>query len=219
VRLEAEERQPGREPEEAPTSPGGGPAASDQTQRTIPPPRAGQLPPLPPGTLIDHFQIVRCLGRGGMGVVYLARDFKLGRRVALKLIDPALARSPKAVGLFLREARATARFNHPNIVTIHAVGQHGVTPYIALEYLEGQSLLERMQEHPLGFKEAIRILLGVAEALREAHAHHIVHGDLKPANVFIPGDGRPRVVHIGLGRGLNPAAAARANAQAIDSKT
>jgi WD40 repeat protein/serine/threonine protein kinase len=178
----------------------------EKTPRAIPPPRAGQLPPLPAGTVIDHFQIVRCLGRGGMGVVYLARDFKLGRRVALKLIDPALARSPEAVALFLREARATACFNHPNIVTIHAVGQHGVLPYIALEYLEGQSLLERMNEQRAGTKEAIRTMLGIAEALREAHAHNIVHGDLKPANVFIPADGRPRVVDFGICRVIDACA-------------
>jgi WD40 repeat protein len=156
---------------------------------------------------VDHFQIVRCLGRGGMGVVYLARDTKLGRRVALKLVDPALARSAEAVSLFLREARATARFSHPHIVTIHAVGQHGEVPYIALEYLEGQTLHQRMAEQPLGPKQAIRICLAVAEALREAHANQIVHGDLKPANVVIPADGRPRVVDFGVCRVIDPRAA------------
>jgi WD40 repeat protein/serine/threonine protein kinase len=167
-------------------------------------PKAGQLPPLPPGTLVDHFQVVRCLGRGGMGVVYLARDTKLGRKVALKLVDPALARSPDAVALFLREARATACFNHPHIVTIHAVGQHGGTPYIALEYLEGQTLTDRLEEARLGPKEAIRVALAVAEALREAHGEGIVHGDLKPDNVVIGKDGRPRVVDFGICRVIDP---------------
>jgi WD40 repeat protein len=139
-----------------------------------------------------------------MGVVYLARDTKLGRRVALKLIDPALARSAEAVSLFLREARATARFSHPNIVTIHAVGQHGAAPYIALEYLEGQTLHQRMNEQPLGPKQAIRICLAVGEALREAHANGIVHGDLKPSNVVMPADGRPRVVDFGICRVIDP---------------
>jgi WD40 repeat protein/serine/threonine protein kinase len=164
--------------------------------------KTGKLPPLPPGTLVDHFQVVRCLGRGGMGVVYLARDAKLGRKVALKVIDPALARSPDAVSMFLREARATARFNHPNIVTIHGVGQHGVSPYIALEYLEGQTLRERLGEgeRRMGAREGIRIGLAIAEALREAHAHNLVHGDLKPDNVIIPADGRPRVVDFGICR-------------------
>jgi len=141
-----------------------------------------------------------------MGVVYLARDVQLGRKIALKLIEPALACSPDAVSMFLREARATARFNHPHIVTIHAVGQHNTVPFIALEYLEGQTLRERLDGAPLGAREAIRTALAVADALREAHGHGIVHGDLKPDNVVIPTDGRLRVVDFGVCRVMDPGA-------------
>ncbi len=101
---------------------------------------------LPCGTRIDQFEVMRLLGRGGMGEVYLARDTKLGRKVALKLVRPEqLGVDPElAVERFLFEARATAQFSHPNIVTIYAVGEHCGHPYVALEYLQGQSLRERL---------------------------------------------------------------------------
>jgi eukaryotic-like serine/threonine-protein kinase len=98
------------------------------------------------GTMVDHFCVMRLLGRGGMGEVYLARDTKLGRKVALKLIRSEVETRPDALQRFLFEARATARFSHPHIVTIFAVGEHGGSPYVALEYLEGQTLRERLAE-------------------------------------------------------------------------
>src|SRR5262249_20861051 len=137
------------------------------------------------------------LGRGNMGEVYLARDTKLGRKVALKLINPRLLGSADARARFLFEAQATASCNHPHIVTIHAVGEHESAPYFALEYLEGQTLRDRLAEHP-SVQGALRMALAIADALREAHSKGILHRDLKPENVLVPRDGRLRVVDFGL---------------------
>ena len=117
---------------------------------------------LAPGTFVDHFRIMRLLGQGGMAQVYLARDSKLGRKVALKVIRPAVLGTSDAVERFLFEARATARFNHPHIVTIHAVGEYSGRPYVALEYLEGQTLRERMEDSRPSVSESIRIGLGAS---------------------------------------------------------
>ncbi|MBI4701049.1 MAG: protein kinase [Deltaproteobacteria bacterium] len=125
------------------------------------------------GDLVDQFEVMRLLGRGSMGEIYLSRDTKLGRKVALK---------------------------HPNIVAIHAVGEHHGQPYVALEYLEGQNLRQRRAERPPSLQEAMRMGLAIAEALAEAHRHGVLHLDLKPANVVIPRDGRVRVVDFGLAK-------------------
>ena len=153
-----------------------------------------------PGTHLDHYMILRSLGRGGMGEVYLARDTALGRKVAIKVLLPKKLGSKEAVDRFLFEARATARFNFPHIVTIYAVGEVRGYPYLAMEYLEGQSLAQRLAEERLATPEAIRIGLAIAQALTEAHRHQILHRDLKPANVMIPRDGRVRVVDFGLAK-------------------
>ena len=152
------------------------------------------------GEQVDHFKVLRLLGRGGMGEVYLARDTKLGRRVALKLVHPTLLAAPRALERFLFEARATARFSHPNIVTIHHVGSVADRPYVALEYVPGQSLRQRLKEQRPGTPEAMRVGLAVAEALAEAHRRGILHRDLKPDNVLIGRDGRVRVVDFGLAK-------------------
>ena len=152
------------------------------------------------GTLVDHFKVVRLAGRGGMGVVYLARDTKLGRKVALKLINAAAVGSSRAVERFLTEARLTARFNHPHIVTVYAVGEHEGQPYVALEYLEGQTLRRRMSQQRMGVREIARVGLAIGRALQEAHGAGILHRDLKPENVIVPGDGRLRVVDFGLAK-------------------
>jgi len=148
--------------------------------------------------MVDHFKVVRLLGRGGMGEVYLARDTKLGRKVALKVIHPDSIGSQEAVDRFIFEARATARFNHPHIITIYAAGEHEQTPYVALEYLEGQSLRQRIQGEAPGLKESQRLAWSIAQALEEAHKHRILHRDLKPENIQIPKDGRIRVLDFGL---------------------
>ncbi|MFO8071097.1 MAG: protein kinase [Polyangia bacterium] len=158
---------------------------------------------LAPGTQVDHFQVMRLVGRGGMGEVYLARDTLLGRKVALKLVHPEALGDEQARQRFLYEARVTARFSHPHIVTIFAVGDHEGSPYVALEFLEGQNLRERMREGRLGVKESVRIGLAIAEALAEAHRAGVLHRDLKPENVLVPPDGRLRVVDFGLAKTIS----------------
>ncbi len=154
--------------------------------------------------MVDHFQIVRPIDRGGMAEVYLARDTTLGRRVALKVIQQGAFESSDAAERFLFEARTTAQFNHPNIVTIHTVGQHQGQPYLALEFLEGETLRERMRQGDLGPAECLRWVSAIADALSEAHAAGVLHRDLKPENILLAKDGRLRVLDFGLARPLAP---------------
>ncbi len=150
------------------------------------------------GAMVDHFRILRLLGQGGMGAVYLARDTDLGRKVALKVILPERLGTDLSVQRFLQEARTTARFSHPNIVAIHEVGQHGAAPYVALEFVEGESLRRRLLDEPMAPAATMRVGLAVAQALAEAHRHGVTHRDLKPENIMIGRDGRLRVLDFGL---------------------
>ncbi len=150
------------------------------------------------GSRIDHFTIVRGLGRGATSEVYLARDMKLSRKVALKLLVGRRLRNPVEIEQALFEAQATAAFSHPNIVSIYSVGVFGGRLYFALEYLEGQSLRARLEAERLSLREAIRVAHAVAKALREAHGKDILHRDLKPGNIIVGEDGRVRVVDFGL---------------------
>ena len=149
-----------------------------------------------PGQMVDHFRLVHRLGSGGMGEVFLARDTQLGRKVALKLL-----RSTGRVAQMQRllfEARTTARFSHPNIVAIHAVGEHRGSPYLALEYVDGETLQQRARRQSFGVREVARLGISIAEALVEAHQHEVLHRDLKPSNVMLGRDGRVRVLDFGL---------------------
>ena len=171
-------------------------------------------PRLVPGSLIDHFKLLRLLGTGGMSEVYLARDTRLGRKVALKLILGEQTDSPRLRRMFRAEAQATASFNHPNIVTIYHVGQHEESPYLALEYLEGETLTARFRRARPGLREIQRIALDIAHALREAHSHDILHRDLKPGNVIITSAGRTKVLDFGLAGAL--ASTPRRRADEVD---
>ncbi|MCK6551208.1 serine/threonine protein kinase, partial [Myxococcota bacterium] len=151
-----------------------------------------------PAARIDHFELIRTLGRGGMAEVFLARDTALGRLVALKLILPESLASDD-VERFLREARMTACFNHPHIVTLFAAGTANGRPYVVLEFVDGETLRARLARRP-GLREALRYTLAIAEALVEAHGRGILHRDLKPENVMIGRDGRLRVLDFGLAR-------------------
>ena len=151
------------------------------------------------GRDIDHFRVLRTIGRGGMGRVLLARDTRLGRLVALKLIREDRLDDERATAL-MAEARVTARLSHPNIVTIHHVGRWGHSPYLALEYVEGTTLRGRLNFDPPTPREAMRICLAISHALEAAHASRVTHCDLKPENVLLPPDGRLRVVDFGIAR-------------------
>jgi len=153
-----------------------------------------------PGTMIDHFQVMRLLGSGRMGEVYLCRDTELGRRVALKVVRPEALGSPAAIDRFIEEARTTAQFGHPNIVTLFSASRWQGLPYLVLEYLEGQTLAQRLEHERPGVKETMRVGQAIAAALAEAHRHQVLHRDLKPANVLLPRDGRLRVVDFGLAK-------------------
>ncbi len=168
------------------------------------------------GSMVEHFRVMRPLGRGAMAQVYLARDTKLGRKVALKVVHPEALGDQNAVDRFISEARITARFNHPHIVTIHAVGEEAGRPFVALEYLEGQSLRGRLdQEHPSA-TEILRIGLAVVKALREAHFNGILHRDLKPENVMLTRDGRLRVLDFGLAKGIESSDSAMDDTQPLN---
>ncbi|MFH0902852.1 MAG: serine/threonine-protein kinase, partial [Pseudomonadota bacterium] len=162
-------------------------------------------------SMVDHYQVIRSIGRGGMGEVYLARDTKLGRRVALKVIQRRhLPSDARMVERFLEEARITASFNHPHIVTVYGVGEHAGSPYLALEFVEGETLRQRMNAERMAAKEVMRIGLAIAQALAEAHKNRILHRDLKPENILLAKDGRLRVLDLGLAKllGDSPATAA-----------
>ncbi|MBM4343381.1 MAG: SUMF1/EgtB/PvdO family nonheme iron enzyme [Deltaproteobacteria bacterium] len=149
------------------------------------------------GEVIDQFRIIQLLGRGGMGAVLLARDERLGRTVALKLTRPDRLDADRAAAMWA-EGRITALLSHPNIVTIHAIGRWGNVPYLALEYVPGETLRERLNATSPGPLEILRIGATVARALQAAHEAGVVHCDLKPENILLPPDGRLRVVDFGI---------------------
>jgi serine/threonine-protein kinase len=156
---------------------------------------------------IGRYEIRRELGRGTMGIVYLAEDPALDRSIALKTIDLAFAvPAPERAGFeqrFLAEGRVAGRLSHPGIVVVHDVGRDENTGilYIALEYLEGRTLAEALQEgEPMPWREALRVTAGLARALHHAHTHGIVHRDMKPANIMILASGEPKIMDFGIAK-------------------
>ena len=152
------------------------------------------------GTTIAHYQVLSLLGSGGMGDVYLALDTKLGRKVALKLLPEYLAGDTQRPRLFTREARAASALNHPNIITIHEIGQMGERYYIAMEYIEGETLGSHIHRDQNGLPKLLKYLQQVAEGLTKAHAAGIVHRDLKPDNIMITNDGYAKILDFGLAK-------------------
>jgi dienelactone hydrolase len=152
------------------------------------------------GEGLSHYRILRKLGQGGMGEVYLARDTVLERDVAIKVLPPDMASDAGARARFLREARAVATLNHAHICVVHETSEAAGTPFIVLEYIDGASLRERLASGALRLGEALRLGAEIADALEAAHAHHIVHRDLKPANVMLTGTGHAKVTDFGLAR-------------------
>jgi serine/threonine protein kinase/Tfp pilus assembly protein PilF len=152
------------------------------------------------GQTISHYRIIERLGEGGMGVVYLAQDTKLGRRIALKLLPARFTIDAERVHRFEQEARAASALNHPNIVTIHEIGQLDASHFIATEFIEGVTLREHLGAGRLKVDEALAVAAQVASALTAAHAARIIHRDIKPENIMLRSDGYVKVLDFGLAK-------------------
>ena len=164
---------------------------------------AKDQPQLEAGDSIGHYQVVSLLGVGGMGQVYLAEDAKLGRKVALKLLRTSYTRDESRWHRFQQEARAASALNHPNILTIHELGEVNGEQFIATEFVEGETLRERLKRAPLNLAETLDIAVQIAGALAAAHKAGIVHRDIKPENIMLRHDGYVKVLDFGLAKSPN----------------
>src|SRR5579862_8881838 len=149
---------------------------------------------LRPGMKLSNFEIVELIGQGGMGEVYRARDVRLKREVAIKVLPAGMARDPDRIARFEREARAAGALNHPNIVVVYETGHDGDTCWIASELVSGEPLVEVIRHGPMAPRKVIEMAAQIADGLAAAHAAGIVHRDLKPANIMVARDGRVKLL-------------------------
>src|SRR5258708_4566973 len=170
----------------------------------MPPNMPSRLPLQMTGPVIGHYRVLEKIGSGAMGEVFRARDERLGRDVALRLIRPASSANPDHLRRFELEARAAAALNHPNIVAVYDIGSNDGSPYIVCELLEGKTLRQRLAEGALPVRLAVDYSLQIVQGLIAAHDRRIVHRDLKPENLFVTTDGRVKILDFGVAK-LQPA--------------
>src|SRR6266851_7469168 len=154
---------------------------------------------LSPGTRLGPYEIVSAVGAGGMGEVYRARDTRLDRTVAIKVLPQHLADTPEARQRFEREARAVSALNHPHICTLHDVGSQDGTEFLVMEYLEGETLAARLEKGPLPLEQVLKLGIEIADALDKAHRQGIIHRDLKPDNIMLTKSGA-KLLDFGLAK-------------------
>src|SRR4051812_14352429 len=150
---------------------------------------------------LGKYKIIRVIGEGGMGRVYEAVDPIIGRRVAIKTIALNIAADAETRARFFREAQAAGQLSHPNLITIHDIGETDGQPYIVMEYLEGADLSRKIRSERLSLDTKMQIMMDMCDGLAFAHGHDVVHRDIKPGNIFITNHGRVKILDFGLARG------------------